>query len=27
MANYHFIMTESILKCTDCTEEIEEEII
>tara|TARA_B100000809_G_scaffold49778_1_gene44771 strand:+ start:13690 stop:15351 length:1662 start_codon:yes stop_codon:yes gene_type:complete len=27
MANYHFIMTESTLKCTDCTEEIEEEII
>jgi hypothetical protein len=24
MANHHFIMTDSTLKCTDCIEEIEE---
>jgi phage shock protein PspC (stress-responsive transcriptional regulator) len=26
MANHHFIMTDSTLKCTDCTDEIEEEL-
>ncbi|WP_299668646.1 PspC domain-containing protein [uncultured Polaribacter sp.] len=27
MATHHFIMTDNVLKCTDCVEEIEEEII
>jgi phage shock protein PspC (stress-responsive transcriptional regulator) len=27
MINHHFIMTDATLKCTDCIEEIEEEII
>ena len=27
MANHHFIMTEKTLKCTDCKEDVLEEII